>query len=450
LGGNTIETNGEASVTADKCIVHGTTVPRDLNESIEKTMESPHVNVKDLMFVGNDTKWTVYIESEVTPIEQIRELYKNIKVLEVVSESTDRMITDKDAMLYDQGTGNLIDGKTPEAFYLEDIIPLEDDDWTSILENGSVEKPYSLYGHDTGNIRISLTKTGNHADYDAHNTSSVLVDKEEYVLTVQYIPNSVETMVENDPDGGRYHTTKGGSSGNEIRNGRPCNNTHLIDLFVKGFSITKTSEEFKTALPGAEFSLYHLATEEEIAMQDGKLYEIEGEQYYPEELSFDESGVAFKNGIRANGAATKYYLVETKAPEGYILRKEPIQVMLVITNSYTLMPVPEGNTPVTQETKPESGLYNWEEKASLTLAEDSGIIRTTGAYDPDDPETDLTHTGVEPTSLYEVMYYRISNNPGFELPSTGGPGTTAFYILGMILTCLAGTGLVMFRKRKAA
>ncbi|MDO5138537.1 MAG: vWA domain-containing protein, partial [Oscillospiraceae bacterium] len=117
LGGNTIETNGEASVTADKCIVHGTTVPRDLNESIEKTMESPHVNVKDLMFVGNDTKWTVYIESEVTPIEQIRELYKNIKVLEVVSESTDRMITDKDAMLYDQGTGNLIDGKTPEAFY---------------------------------------------------------------------------------------------------------------------------------------------------------------------------------------------------------------------------------------------------------------------------------------------------------------------------------------------
>ena len=41
----------------------------------------------------------------------------------------------------------------------------------------------------------------------------------------------------------------------------------------------------------------------------------------------------------------------------------------------------------------------------------------------------------------------IPNTPGAALPNTGGPGTTPFYILGIILTAFAGAGLVM-RKRK--
>ena len=46
--------------------------------------------------------------------------------------------------------------------------------------------------------------------------------------------------------------------------------------------------------------------------------------------------------------------------------------------------------------------------------------------------------------------FGVENNPGVALPSTGGLGTTVIYLLGIMLTGIAGAGLVMRRKRKAA
>ena len=43
---------------------------------------------------------------------------------------------------------------------------------------------------------------------------------------------------------------------------------------------------------------------------------------------------------------------------------------------------------------------------------------------------------------------KISNEPGAALPNTGGPGTMRLYLLGILLTGLAGAALVM-RKRNA-
>ena len=63
-------------------------------------------------------------------------------------------------------------------------------------------------------------------------------------------------------------------------------------------------------------------------------------------------------------------------------------------------------------------------------------------------DTDLTNTGVSADSLNETMYYEIANNAGYELPSTGGPGTTLLYLLGIMLTGLAGAGLMMKRLRR--
>ena len=45
---------------------------------------------------------------------------------------------------------------------------------------------------------------------------------------------------------------------------------------------------------------------------------------------------------------------------------------------------------------------------------------------------------------------RIMNSAGYELPSTGGPGTHLIYLLGIIFTSLAGTGLMMKRRRRNA
>lgn len=42
----------------------------------------------------------------------------------------------------------------------------------------------------------------------------------------------------------------------------------------------------------------------------------------------------------------------------------------------------------------------------------------------------------------------VKNTPGVPLPYTGGPGTTALYLLGIMLTGIAGAGLVMRKRRR--
>ena len=44
----------------------------------------------------------------------------------------------------------------------------------------------------------------------------------------------------------------------------------------------------------------------------------------------------------------------------------------------------------------------------------------------------------------------VGNEPGAALPNTGGPGTTLFYMIGLMLTALAGAGLVMKKRRRNA
>ena len=99
--------------------------------------------------------------------------------------------------------------------------------------------------------------------------------------------------------------------------------------------------------------------------------------------------------------AGTYYLVETNAPAGYVL--------------------------------PDY------EYVRITI--DSGVVRyQMGATG--EPRTAAMITRNEE----DVYLLEVYNSAGFTLPSTGGPGTTLIYFLGIMLTCLAGAGLVM-RKR---
>ena len=43
--------------------------------------------------------------------------------------------------------------------------------------------------------------------------------------------------------------------------------------------------------------------------------------------------------------------------------------------------------------------------------------------------------------------FTVRNTPGAALPNTGGPGTNQIYLLGIMLTGIAGMGLVMWKKR---
>ena len=49
----------------------------------------------------------------------------------------------------------------------------------------------------------------------------------------------------------------------------------------------------------------------------------------------------------------------------------------------------------------------------------------------------------------EKFIVSVLNNPGVELPATGGSGTGLLYLMGILLTALAGAGLVLMNSRRA-
>ncbi|MBR4164060.1 MAG: hypothetical protein IKR11_11095, partial [Solobacterium sp.] len=45
-----------------------------------------------------------------------------------------------------------------------------------------------------------------------------------------------------------------------------------------------------------------------------------------------------------------------------------------------------------------------------------------------------------------VFMITVANSSGYELPSTGGSGTALLHFCGLLLICLAGIGMMIFRK----
>ena len=85
-----------------------------------------------------------------------------------------------------------------------------------------------------------------------------------------------------------------------------------------------------------------------------------------------------------------------------------------------------------------------------------GLIKKYGEIDFIITNGVLSGTDIEGIVKFEVAdgsnlaLITVTNVRSAALPNTGGPGTDLFYLLGIMLTGLAGTGLVMKRRREAA
>lgn len=112
-------------------------------------------------------------------------------------------------------------------------------------------------------------------------------------------------------------------------------------------------------------------------------------------ITTGETGALVINGL-ADGT---YYLTETKAPRGYNLLREPVNVTI------------------------------GHKDANGKLTETSFVA----------DQTEMDTSGV----------VKVENNAGAELPSTGGIGTTAFYVLGSAMA-LGAVILLVTKKRMAA
>ncbi len=159
--------------------------------------------------------------------------------------------------------------------------------------------------------------------------------------------------------------------------------------------------ETQKALAGAEFILYKGSEENRVYAQvtDGKLTGWTETKAEATKLVSDDAGRIEVEGLDAD----TYYLEETKAPGGYNKLAGPVKVVI------------------------------------------SHTVTDKGAH--------MTHTlkqGTTDIELEKVNEVEIENKSGTELPSTGGIGTTIFYVLGSILVIGAAVLLITKKRMSAA
>lgn len=167
----------------------------------------------------------------------------------------------------------------------------------------------------------------------------------------------------------------------------------LTKTYVWQFDVFKYAMRDGKEIPlaGAQFVLYKTVNDEKFYAQaaNGKITGWTDDQKYATVFETPDKGKFVIAGLDAD----TYYLEETKAPDGYNRLKEPVNVVITAN-------IASGKT-VT---------------ATITYNE--------------------TATGT----------VRIENQTGVELPSTGGIGTTVFYVIGGLLMGVAVVLLVTRKK----
>lgn len=185
-------------------------------------------------------------------------------------------------------------------------------------------------------------------------------------------------------------------------------NEKTTTTYTYALGIHKIDGKTHDSLSGAKFSI---ADVKAVKISDG-VYKYSTDANAVSEFETDNNGILIIKGVKAG----TYNVSETKAPNGY--------------NKL------EGTVPVTADVS---------ETSSYTTT-------TTTYYDKDgNMISEKTQDGDTVTTTYSVnvVGVEVINNAGTALPSTGGIGTTVFYVLGSILVLGAAIILIVRRRMNA-
>jgi len=185
-----------------------------------------------------------------------------------------------------------------------------------------------------------------------------------------------------------------------------------VIVFTYELDVTKTNgtDSSATTLSGAKFVLYKTENGVNYYVQVDSNGKVTGWTQTESEASTLVSGSDGLFKVIGLDDGT-YYLKETEAPTGYNLLKDPIELVIAAT---------------TTNGQSWSGTAS-DALTALTISVDGGSA-----------EKGDTSTGVVSTT--------VVNNVGSSLPSTGGIGTTIFYIIGGII--VVGAAVLLITRRR--
>lgn len=256
-------------------------------------------------------------------------------------------------------------------------------------------------------------------------------------------PNTVTLTYSNDPNveakGDPYNTDKPGTG--DATGTTPASQ---VKTYVTGIKINKVDGTASSKkLAGAKFSISGEAkkvvlTNEEMfkASESGTYYMLKDGTYTTEPAVADKDSAGY-NANKYDSTTQKYEKVtvvnrETVATEintvGYTNKNGVLTFEGLNAGTYTITELVAPN-----------GYNLLKNPITVTISEDANKENANWTV------TEKVGTGAESTltaGADNLFSFNVENNSGSELPSTGGMGTTIFYVLGSLLVVIAGVALV--------
>lgn len=176
-----------------------------------------------------------------------------------------------------------------------------------------------------------------------------------------------------------------------------------VKVFTYGIDLTKQGEG-GAKLSGVEFKLTD-GTNEIKVLKSGDAYYPSNDTKASSTVTTDNNGEIHIRGLKSG----TYKLTETKTNAGYVLLKNPVEIVI---------------TPSTDVNKAAEGVVSaYVGGKEVTMTDDNG-----------------SDTAIVPLT--------VVNSKGFDLPATGGRGIALFTIAGIAIVAAAGSLLFMRKRSK--
>ena len=173
-----------------------------------------------------------------------------------------------------------------------------------------------------------------------------------------------------------------------------------VKVFTYGIDLMKQGED-GVELSGVEFKLTNGTNEIKVKKSGNNAYSPSNNDDASSTVVTDGSGEIHIRGLKPG----TYKLTETKTSNGYVLLKDPVEIVITQTNATT------GVATATVGNK------------DVTMIEDNG-------------------------SFTAKVPLTVVNSKGFDLPATGGRGIALFTIAGIAIVAAAGSLLFMRKRSK--
>lgn len=265
--------------------------------------------------------------------------------------------------------------------------------------------------------------------YDATITAGAVTGKDA-------ITNKATLTYTTDPFSGSTTTTATTGQGTS---------TSEVKVSTYGLEIKKQDKDTQVALAKATFALY---TDQACTIPVNK--DAEGNAIT---ITTNDSGYASYSGLKKG----TYYLKETVAPTGYKLLQDPVTITVSDSNTVSstiYKTVTSYTTDASKainkdQAKDASGKLLWLEQGATSGAPTASDTQPEGM----DPAyvSDVTNTSsatvTDGTAAAGFTFTAVDNTKGTSLPTTGGMGTTVFYVLGGCI--VAGAAIALVQRKRA-